>query len=297
MYLVRIWTTVSLLAASMPLAASEAPATSLAHIGKWEINYDVDSCHLYGQFRTGADAVILTISQMQPGDSFEIKLIGQMFKGSPVETPIQLAFGAGAKMATYQGLSMIAGESKKLAVVSITGLRIDGSIALPGVKQLQPEAMPEIEAMVTSITFKPHGGERYRLETGSMAKPMAALRACTTDLVQTWGYDPQIQAQLSKSATPIGNPGTWLTSVDFPKRSLSQGQSGQVDFRLDVDASGQISGCRVLYRTNPDDFSDLTCKLLQKRAKMMPALDVQGHPVKSYYVNRVVWLTPSTPGF
>ena len=63
-----------------------------------------------------------------------------------------------------------------------------------------------------------------------------------------------------------------------------------VRFRLDVDPSGKPSGCRVLYRTNPDEFADLSCQLLLKRARFAPALDIANKPVKTFYINEVRWL-------
>ena len=65
---------------------------------------------------------------------------------------------------------------------------------------------------------------------------------------------------------------------------------GIVRFRLDVDPTGAPAGCRVLYRTNPDDFADLSCRLLMKRARFNPALDAAGKPVKSYYINNIRWV-------
>ncbi len=65
--------------------------------------------------------------------------------------------------------------------------------------------------------------------------------------------------------------------------------NGYVRFRLDVDETGNVAGCRVLYRTNPDEFADLSCKLISKRAKFAPALDAKGKPVKSYYISQIRW--------
>ena len=50
------------------------------------------------------------------------------------------------------------------------------------------------------------------------------------------------------------------------------------------------TGCRVLYRTNPDEFADLTCALISKRARFAPALDAKGTPVKSFYISNVRWV-------
>ena len=53
-----------------------------------------------------------------------------------------------------------------------------------------------------------------------------------------------------------------------------------------------MQGCHVLMRFNPDEFADLTCNLLKKRATFKPAVDAQGNPVKTYFVNKVRFVIP-----
>ena len=118
---------------------------------------------------------------------------------------------------------------------------------------------------------------------------MQAMRACPDDLLRHWGFDPAVQGALSRRVQPMGNPGNWLRSGDYPAGALWNGHNGLVRFRLDVEADGSVSNCRILFRTNPDSFADLSCKLLRERARFSPGLDKAGQPVKSYYLGRVRW--------
>jgi hypothetical protein len=68
------------------------------------------------------------------------------------------------------------------------------------------------------------------------------------------------------------------------------GHNGLVQFRLDVDPGGKVAGCFILSRTSPDDFADITCRAMTRRARLQPALDAKGKPIRSYYVNKVIWL-------
>ena len=108
-------------------------------------------------------------------------------------------------------------------------------------------------------------------------------------LVASFGPGLPEQARLSQPPKPLGVISDWITSADFPKKALNQGSSGLVQFRLDIDETGKVSGCRILYRTNPDDFADLSCKLLTQRAKFSPALDSAGKAVRSFYVSKIRW--------
>ena len=118
---------------------------------------------------------------------------------------------------------------------------------------------------------------------------MKAMRSCTDDLLRHWGYDPAVQAALTHPASPIGDQGNWLRTADFPTNSVWKGESGLVRIRLDIEPDGSVSNCRVLYRTNPDSFADLTCKLMKERARFTPALDAAGRPVKSLYLTQIRW--------
>ena len=280
--------TASLLAAPLSANAKDDPVVSLAKVTKWEMKYNPDSCQLVARFGTDNDTVIFVLTREEPGDSFDLELYGKVFEFRGMIMPIELTFGLDGKPTQRSGVSLTSSGTEKLPVVRLTWLWIDGWN-----NWKHPESMPIItparETAVTAISFKPPGGKRYRLETGSMGPPLAAMRKCTSDLIQTWGYDLAVEAALTRRATPAASPATWLHSNDFPDKSLIQGHNGLVRFRLDIDAVGQPTGCRILYRTNPDEFADLSCQLLLKRARFRPALNAAGKPVKSYYINNIRW--------
>jgi TonB family protein len=279
---------------AQPALAAEKPPISLPRITKWEMKYDEDSCTLIAQFAAGEDAVMMALTRTAPGDWFEMRLYGKMLGYGEINMPFQIAFADDAPI-KRTAMSASAGSDKKLSAAIIPNLRVDGWD--PGPKPKATITIPQItaeqEAKIKSITFKPASKGRYRLETGSLGAPFAAMRTCTDDLVKHWGFDPAILSKLTRSAVPTSNPATWLGSNDFPSTALAQGMNGYVKFRLDVDPDGKVAGCRILYRTNPDEFADTSCQLLTKRAKFTPALDAGGKPVKSYYISAVKWLSPA----
>lgn len=278
-----------MIAAPLPVQAKDSPPISLAKTGKWEMKYNPDSCQLLARFGADPDSVIFVLTREQPSDYFDLELYGKALSDSGIGVPVELTLGPNGPPVKRDGVALTMSGGDKLPVIRITGLRIDG---MRDVKN--PAAMPVLtpasEAQVTEIAFRKLGGKRYKLLTGSMAAPLAAMRACTTDLVKTWGYDPAVEERLTRPATPINSPARWLGTNDFPDKSWMAGHNGIVRFRLDVDSAGLPSGCRVLYRTNPDEFADLSCKLLLQRARFSPALDAAGKPVKSYYINTIRWV-------
>jgi len=281
---------ISVLLLALAFASSargaETVPISLIKTSRWEVNYDKEACHLLSKFGTGKQATIVRLTRYAPTSSFDLTLFGELFATREAVRKIEVDFGLGHAIKR----DALAGTiGNKLPMLLLGSTRIDG-LEPTDTQQLVPRITPEQEASATAISFKLLGGKRYRLESGSLAPPLAALRKCVDDLVTTWGFDPAQQAALQEPAVPLTSPSFWLQGEDYPAGSLYRGENGVVTFRLTVAANGSLESCHILYRTNPDKFADLTCKLLAKRARFHPAIDAQGNKVRSLYINSVHWL-------
>jgi hypothetical protein len=112
-------------------------------------------------------------------------------------------------------------------------------------------------------------------------------------MVTSWGHDASQHAALSRRAVPVGSPGNWLVSTDYPLAQAVRGLSSLVDFRLDVDEKGLVTGCHVQEKTlDSAAFGKVACQMISKRARFAPALDAQGKPARDYYMNSVNWVAP-----
>ncbi len=88
---------------------------------------------------------------------------------------------------------------------------------------------------------------------------------------------------------PLGNPGNWVVSDDYPTKALREELGGAVGFRLDIDEMGIPTKCTVTQSSGYEILNTKTCMLLMERARFRPALDTNGKPIANYYVNRVRW--------
>ncbi len=278
------------LALCWPLVTYAAAPTvlELPAAGKWNIDYRDGYCALLRQFGVGDDQITAQFTRLAPGDYFNFRLYGKMFR---VEGPYQdvwLAFGDHPAPEPLK--NRLSGKSGTLEFVDLGGLSLVGGPAR--FDQPNNPLTPEQEGAVTQLTIGPHRGKIYRIQLGSMRAPMAAMRTCTDDLVRSWGYDPEVIASLSRPATPVGSPGAWATSSDYPSELLRSGKLAAVEFRLDVDEVGATTKCTILRNAGETAFATMTCELLTRRAHFMPALDRDGRPTKSFFVNRVSWIIP-----
>lgn len=278
------------LAASPSAWAAQPAPTSLAHTGPWVANFNDESCQLLGRFGTGKSQIVAIFTRYQPSDGFDLMLQGESLKRSGPSTQVKLAFGPGQP---EREVFAVLGTLADKPLMMLNSQRLDRWTGSPDRRDEVPPAIyPEQEAAVSTLTVRLGGKRNYRLELGSMGKPMATMRTCMDGLLKHWGYDPKAIAAQSRPATPIGSPGNWVISADYPSKALMMGHNGIVQFRLDLDEAGKILNCHILARTNPDEFADISCRALTRRAKFEPALDAAGKPMKSFYINSVRFVMP-----
>lgn len=268
----------------MPIQAHAASEPiELKRSGKWQLEYDVDSCHLLAQFGQGDDALVANFTRYQPGDEFELRLYGRPLKISGQDLPATVDF---APTGNPRKTSVLLGRAHGLPMVILNNQYLDDR--RPG--STIPKLSVSDEAHVDAVTITLPGKRLYRLQFGPIDAAMAAMRTCSDDLVKSWGYDPGIIANLASYPHPLNNPETWLRTDDYPSAQLQKGGSGLVQFRLDVDEAGSTVGCRILNTTGAPEFAATTCKNLSRRARFSPAIDAAGKPTRAFFVASVKWL-------
>ncbi|MBB5710679.1 TonB family protein [Sphingomonas xinjiangensis] len=283
-----MWIGLAVVALPAPAAAKEQAPEVLKRTGAWIADYDDDACHLAAQFGDVKNPVVLRITRYEPSESFMLGLYGRRVSSTELRTKVKLDFGLSAEPIEVESVN---GNAGKLKALWVSGVRFDNGWSERDGNA--PALTPEREASISGLTVTLQHRKPFRLDFGGFGKAMAQLRACQTHLVKSWGYDPEEQASLSRPARGRQAPAQWLSASDYPMQAVRMGHNGFVQFRLDVDETGKITGCHVLDRTNPDDFADLTCKLVARRAKLEPALNAAGKPVRSYIVQRVTWQVAS----
>lgn len=98
-------------------------------------------------------------------------------------------------------------------------------------------------------------------------------------------YDPV-------SAKPRNNPGEWLRDRDYKSSWVRREYQGVAGFRLDIAASGKVTGCRVTSSTGHPELDQATCELVQSRARFEPARGANGEPVAGSFSSSVRWVLP-----
>lgn len=97
---------------------------------------------------------------------------------------------------------------------------------------------------------------------------------------------------ISTPAVPLGNPGTWVTTDDYPSMSLRLEEEGTARFRVHIGRDGRVKRCEITESSGSSLLDEQTCAALTFRARFAPARDAQGNPAIGSYSNTVRWEIP-----
>ena len=283
-----------------PAWAADEPVR-LAPSSKWHVEYADDSCRLARQFGEGERTSLVVIERFQPGDPFRLTVTGP-FKRARSGADAALRFGPAESEqnvsfleAEWQGRpALIFPGSLRIAPMTEQEQQAREAVAESDEAHLfEPAPIgAEREGAATFLSVDAPGASAFLFETGSLGEPFAALRKCMDELLTHWGIDVERHRSLTREATPVGSPGKWLRSTDYPTSLLRKGAQGVVHFRLSVDGEGKVSGCHIQRSTRPAGFDEAVCDALTRRARLEPALDAEGIPIASYYINTARFIIP-----
>lgn len=102
----------------------------------------------------------------------------------------------------------------------------------------------------------------------------------------------KIPASVPVTATPVGSPGDWIGSGDYPATALRFDMTGITVFKLVVDPAGKPTRCDIVESSGFDTLDTATCQRLIANAHFSPARDRAGKPIEGSYSNRVRWVMP-----
>jgi hypothetical protein len=265
-----VWTATTTIAASLLLAVPvPAAAEPLASLQPWTLDYAESQCTASRTFGKADDPLIFAIRPAPNGETYEL-LVGSTHRGPQYAEELKgrVDFGQGpikAWLLHYGGQ-----KGKKLDVYAY---RISAG-----------EMAQARRANAVSLTAKEAISFTFKLD--QMNELMSGLEKCTEDLKQYWNMDSM---QTGRVATPSkGDLRTLFTSEDYPAEALMDNKEGSGQFLLLIDEKGSVAGCHVQRPSGIPILDAMGCQVLRERARFHPALDAQGHPVRSSVITPLV---------
>ena len=87
-------------------------------------------------------------------------------------------------------------------------------------------------------------------------------------------------------------PQMLFSRADYPLATLSAGEHGSADVKLQISQEGRVRGCTVVKSSGSTTLDLTTCSILKRRARFTPARDAQGRPTDDTYLTTIVWKLP-----
>lgn len=263
------------LIAATPLYA-QSPLKPLEPQGPWKVDYADDECRLIRTFGLGDQQIVLRLARGSGLEQFDMVIAGSSIPKLPKQVNVTLNLVGQGKEQQFSGYSMqIPNRPERF-------LRwYDGESELLG---------EFTDNQVISVRAGPNFVVSFRLVSGRAA--IAALDVCHADLLTSWGLDVESLKAIKSPPRPIGSPGNWATTSDYPNDALRLEQGGAVRFLLVVGRDGKPTKCSIAFSSGLPQLDNLTCQLVMRRAKFTPAEDANRQPVVGYYLNRVRWVIP-----
>lgn len=302
---VAVLVSAALLAQSSAVVADDGKAPLvLEPSAPWHVNYANDSCRLARIFGEGESKAAVYLERYEPGDSFFLVAAGKRLAGRD-KLNSRFEFGPGG-MVVEDGEQV--GDMAEFGPAIMSGMtllptsqdergerrtkRYDPNEEAQNTEIFEQELTADQEAAIEWLEVRRGKLPAVRFMLGSMRKPMAAMRACTDELMTHWGIDLDAHRNLTRAAAPESNPGDWIDSGDYPRDLLRKGAQGLVQFRLSVSAEGMPTQCHIQQSTRPEGFDKAVCETLMRRARFEPALGADGQPIASFWRSAVRFMMP-----
>lgn len=266
-----------------PLAA-QAPAETLVMnpSSAWIADYSEDNCALRRTFQAGDDNAVLQLRQYTPGDTFEVSVASETLSRGR-EDP-QVRFDPDDNWYVVTGALAITADG-------VRGIQYSDSLrrnADKGESRWAEPTREDRERTITGLTLAKTFERDITLRTGTMHRPMEALRTCTDAMLVRWGLDPAAQRTLSRAVVPL-DMASWVQKVQQYYPATMLGRNGRVHVRMIVGPDGAPVSCAV--RTGEADlaFERAACSTMMDYSRFHPARDAGGAPVASYFVQTIVY--------
>jgi hypothetical protein len=243
-------------------ADSAAPPVALAPAGEWVVEYADDQCVAGRKFKLNSEELLLGLRAEPTDDDVWVTI---------------LAPSALEESQVYPAASAVAGVP-----IADKSLR-----SFPGTKERHK---------LYGLSLNPREFERLsgdgRLEVRSkplsfvvqltrLADIQKLLRDCTADLLASWGFSREAQAQVQTYPKPIR--GLVVRADEYPRPALASGALWNLRVRVTVDKTGRPIACGPRRPERDNQLDAITCGAIMRQARFKPGRDHSDRPIESPY--------------
>lgn len=269
-------------------ADDEAPVV-LEPSSQWAVDFAEDKCRLVRTFGSKDSRHVLFFEQGGPGRGFGLTAAGpRLERFRSTRTSVRFGeFPPYVDKSSFTGTLGTFGAAiiwSNLAFAPNDDTAGDSSAFLP----MLPEIDVENAAKVSTITVQ-RPKNTVIFNTGTLKDAIQVLNQCAQDLLGSWGLD--VERHRTAARLPVWtNEAEIVRSINgaYPAEALRKEAQAIIRMRIIVDEVGRVAECKLVDATAEEGLSSPACKVMQK-AIFSPALDREGKPMRSFYLNNIVY--------
>ena len=278
----------AVVATSQPVLASDPDSMVLEPSSQWQLDYGDTRCRIGRIFGEGETETALYLEQVEPSESLHWIVGGGIVPrlGSKFTTQFGPGFDPYITRSDI-GLT-ISGFGD-----AVRGTGFEDSESNAESDEEEPIGLPHLDpnegASVEWVRLS-RGNRSYQLKLGNLKPVYEAMNTCMVNLVTYWGGDPELLRK-RKTAPILTNLNLVAMQIQrhYPSQALSRGAQADLLIRAMVEADGTVSKCHITSLTQADLFDTEACRVMLKDAKFEPATDMDGRPMASYAIQRVLY--------
>lgn len=266
----------NLLSAALLAAASPGSAPPLPTAGPWNVDYGASSCVATRAYADGNRTLTLALRPSPIAGTMQIILVrdGRLYTSANQH---------GATIADSSG-------------PTVTASQLD--YAVPG---KPPKWMSLLT--LTDAQFATLGGKDEWRIRGEVGRPLhlamrqldgvkAELGKCVANLRTYWNMAPIAAVGLKSQARPVQPLASYFNPLDYPAQARREHSTGLVGVRMMIDETGKIADCATVQTSGSAILDAMSCIVLRQRARYMPAVGLDGKPMRSFADSRINWKLP-----
>ena len=264
-------------------------ATTLAPLRPWNIDFSENRCRLSRLFGTEDEPHLIFFEQAAPRGRFRLTFAGAEL--GRFERTSDLALGAErdepiARLDHYYHGDVI-GIGPAI-IISDYNIGRFAPVSEEGDKTPRlTKAGVDLDEAATIERFVLKKGDKVvSFETGDMMPAFRALNVCTSDLLRSWGLDPEKHEAYRWPVWTNRKSVSQRIAREYPRDALNRRETGVFRLRVIVEADGTMSECFLEASTENERLDSPACRQM-RRAKFEPARDAQGQPMRSFYATSI----------
>jgi len=260
---------------------AQTPLLTLEPTSEWVLEAEPDRCRITREFGEGENQTTISLETGLLGSDINLIVTGSQVE-NPYSNWMRFQFGPNEKVNHRKFFAGKAPDGRSTATVP--GATFAPRIEVEYGKFARDSLNKGRLGAIKTLAIKIVAARPFALNIDALDLPMMSLTKCVDERRVIFANEHR---EYSVHAKPTGNPGTWISSDDYPTDLLINRKGALVEFSLAIDKNGKPNFCEIKPSTRPQRIDETLCIKLLQRARFESARNNDGAAVPDVWSSRI----------